>query len=179
MSSKSISTESDDVAWIWNWFAEIYFLANKSLLQQQPIKYPQSLFIPNSRKGLGIDSMGELAVSFELSGQFVNEAGISVPYIHIAHALEQAFNFTFGNVHKSKGRVFKRKPFNLTKALDYLKISSSGKIETGLQTKMKKMIYNSLIYRCLQNGFRGVHRDSPILFASFFRPLLRQCIGHK
>lgn len=41
-----------------------------------------------------------LAVSFELSGQFVNEAGISVPYIHIAHALEQAFNFTFGNVHK-------------------------------------------------------------------------------
>lgn len=24
----------------------------------------------------------------------------SVPYIHIAHALEQAFNFTFGNVHK-------------------------------------------------------------------------------
>lgn len=55
---------------------------------------------PNSRKGLGIDSMGELAVSFELSGQFVNEAGISVPYIHIAHALEQAFNFTFGNVHK-------------------------------------------------------------------------------
>ena len=82
-------------------------------------EYPY--FIPNSRKGLGIDSMGELAVSFELSGQFVNEAGISVPYIHIAHALEQAFNFTFGNVHKSKGRVFKRKPFNLTKALDYLK----------------------------------------------------------
>lgn len=36
-----------------------------------------------------------------------------------------------------------------------------------------------LTYRCLQNGFRGVHRDSPILFASFFRPLLRQCIGHK
>ena len=82
---------------------------------------PKVYFIPNSRKGLGIDSMGELAVSFELSGQFVNEAGISVPYIHIAHALEQAFNFTFGNVHKSKGRVFKRKPFNLTKALDYLK----------------------------------------------------------
>ena len=50
---KSISTESDDVAWIWNWFAEIYFLANKSLLQQQPIKYPQSLFYPQFSKRIG------------------------------------------------------------------------------------------------------------------------------
>ena len=124
--------------------------------------------------------LGELAVSFELSGQFVNEAGISGPYIHIAHALEQAFNFTFGNVHKSKGRVFKRKPFNLTKALDYLKNLVIRENRNRVANKdEKRWFYNSLIYRCLQNGFRGVHRDSPILFASFFRPLLRQCIGHK
>lgn len=97
------------------------FLRTNHFSNNNQSNIPKVYFIPNSRKGLGIDSMGELAVSFELSGQFVNEAGISVPYIHIAHALEQAFNFTFGNVHKSKGRVFKRKPFNLTKALDYLK----------------------------------------------------------
>lgn len=94
------------------------FLRTNHFSNNNQSNIPKVYFIPNSRKGLGIDSMGELAVSFELSGQFVNEAGISVPYIHIAHALEQAFNFTFGNVHKSKGRVFKRKPFNLTKALD-------------------------------------------------------------
>lgn len=64
--------------------------------------------------------MGEFAVSFELSGQFLNDEGKPAPYIHIAQAMEQAFNFTFGNAHKSKERVFKRKPFNLTKALDYL-----------------------------------------------------------
>lgn len=65
--------------------------------------------------------MGELAVSFEFSGQFLNKEGKPAPYIHIAHALEQSFNFTFGSAYKSKERVFKRKPFNLTKALDYLK----------------------------------------------------------
>lgn len=65
--------------------------------------------------------MGEFAVSFELSGQFLNEEGNPAPYIHIAHALKQAFNFTFGDAYKSKERVFKRKPFNLTKALDFLR----------------------------------------------------------
>ena len=45
--------------------------------------------------------MGEFAVSFELSGQFFNEEGNPAPYIHIAHALEQAFNFTFGDAVKS------------------------------------------------------------------------------
>lgn len=65
--------------------------------------------------------MGEFAISFELSGQFLNDEGKPAPYLHIAHAMEEAFNFTFGNAYKSKERVFKRKPFNLTKALDYLR----------------------------------------------------------
>jgi hypothetical protein len=65
--------------------------------------------------------MSELAISFEFSGQFLNDEGKPAPYLHIAHALEQAFNFTFGNAYKSKERVFKRKPFNLTKALDFLR----------------------------------------------------------
>lgn len=65
--------------------------------------------------------MGEFAISFELSGQFLNEEGKPVPFIHIAQTLETAFNFSFGNTYKSKERVFKRKPYNLTRALDYLK----------------------------------------------------------
>lgn len=80
----------------------------------------QVYFIPKSQ-GLGIDSMGEFAVSFEFSGQFLNEEGNPAPYIQIAQALEQAFNFKFGDAYKSKARVFKRKPFNLTRALDFLK----------------------------------------------------------
>lgn len=78
-------------------------------------------FIPKSKEGLGIDSMGEFAVSFELSRQFVDEGGKSAPLILISETLKQAFNFSFGDVYKSKKRIFNRKPFNLTKALDYLR----------------------------------------------------------
>jgi len=78
-------------------------------------------FIPKPKEGLGIDSMGEFALSFELSGQFIDERGKPVPFIHIAQTLENAFNFSFGNAYRSKARVFNRKPYNLTKAFDYLK----------------------------------------------------------
>lgn len=81
---------------------------------------PKVYFIPKS-DGLGIDSMGEFATTFELSNQFLDENGKPVPFKYIAESLEYAFNFTFGNAYKSKSRVFSRKPYNLTKALDYLK----------------------------------------------------------
>lgn len=77
-------------------------------------------FIPNPQ-GLGIDSMGEFATTLELSNQFLDENGKHAPYKDITEALEFAFNFTFGNAYKSKSRIFNRKPYNQTKALDYLK----------------------------------------------------------
>lgn len=77
-------------------------------------------FIPKS-KGLGIDSMGEFALTFELSNQFVDEEGKPAPLNHISNTFESAFNFSFGNIYKTKARIFFRKPFNLTKALDYLR----------------------------------------------------------
>lgn len=95
----------------------------------------QIYFVPKSKEGLGIDSMGEFAISFESSGQFVNEKGQPVPFIHIAQTLEIAFNFTFGNAYKSKARVFSRKPYNLTKAFDYLKKLI---VSVSRNTKMKK-----------------------------------------
>lgn len=78
-------------------------------------------FIPKPKEGLGIDSMGEFATTFELSNQFIDEEGKPSSYISIAETLESAFNFSFGNAYKFKARVFSRKPFNLTKALDFLK----------------------------------------------------------
>ena len=95
----------------------------------------QIYFVPKSKEGLGIDSMGEFAISFESSGQFVNEKGQPVTFIHIAQTLELAFNFQFGNAYKSKARVFSRKPFNLTKALDYLK---NLIVSISRNNKMKK-----------------------------------------
>jgi hypothetical protein len=91
-------------------------------------------FIPKS-DGLGIDSMGEVAVSFELSHQFIDVEGKPAAFIHIANALESAFNFNFGDIYKSKSRIFNRKPYNLTKALDYLK---NLIIRENRKNKMKK-----------------------------------------
>jgi len=79
--------------------------------------------------------MGEFAISFEYSGQFVNKKGQSVPFIHIAQTLEMAFNFQFGDAYKSKARVFSRKPYNLTRAFDYLKKLI---INVSRNNKMKK-----------------------------------------
>lgn len=79
--------------------------------------------------------MGEFAVSLELSGQFLNEEGNSASLILISQALEQVFNFTFGDIYKSKERIFIRKPFNLTKALDYLQ---NLIVRENRKKKMKK-----------------------------------------
>ena len=94
-------------------------------------------FIPDPKR-LGIDSMGEFATAFELSNQFLDENGNPAPFIHIADALGNAFNFTFGDAYKSKARVFSRKPFNLTKALDYLK---NLLVKASHKNKMKKDVF--------------------------------------
>ena len=65
--------------------------------------------------------MGEIAISFDLSNEFFDEEGSPASLMQISKALENAFNFTFGDIYKTKVRIFVRKPYNLTKALDYLK----------------------------------------------------------
>ena len=91
-------------------------LSNNNIIHHKSKVY----FVPKP-KGLGIDSMGEFAVSFTLSKEFFNEEGNPASLIQISKALENAFNFSFGDIYKTKARVFIRKPYNLTKALDYLK----------------------------------------------------------
>ena len=98
------------------------FRQTNQLINKNVIPYNSKVYFVPKSQGLGIDSVGEFAVSFELSGQFFNEE-------------EQAFNFTFGDAHKSKERVFKRKPYNLTKALDYLK---NLIVRESRKKKMKK-----------------------------------------
>lgn len=110
--------------WFLNSEIELLKLIFQRTEQSPPIRSKSIksniYFIPKP-KGLGIDSMGEFATTFELSDQFIDEEGKIASYISIAETLESAFNFSFGNAYKSKARIFSRKPFNLTKALDYLK----------------------------------------------------------
>ncbi|MBS7120460.1 MAG: hypothetical protein KH117_05610 [Dysgonomonas sp.] len=77
-------------------------------------------FIPNSR-GLGIIGLAEIALYLKLSGEFINEHGKTVSLKSMKEALETAFNFEFKDFDRKIHEVFKRKPFNLTKALDYLR----------------------------------------------------------
>jgi len=65
--------------------------------------------------------MGEFAISFDFSHDFFDEEGKPASLIQISKALENAFNFSFGDIYKTKARVFIRKSYNLTKALDYLR----------------------------------------------------------
>ncbi|SBW06681.1 conserved hypothetical protein [uncultured Dysgonomonas sp.] len=84
-------------------------------------RYNTKIYFSPNPQGLGTDSMGELATTFELSNQFLDENGKAASFKDITETLEYAFNFSFGNAYKSKFRIFSRKPYNLTKALDYLK----------------------------------------------------------
>ena len=77
-------------------------------------------FIPKS-DGLGIIGIGEIATSLQLTDEFFDESGKPSALSHIASALEQAFNYSHGDVYKSKSTIFRRKPYNRTKALDYLR----------------------------------------------------------
>lgn len=122
---------------VWYLESEIDLLrltfAQTNQCLQNNIRYNKSkvYFIPNSQ-GLGIDGMGEFATTLELSNQFLDENGKPAPFKEITETLEYAFNFTFGNAYKSKSRIFSRKPYNLTKALDYLRkllIRESWKIQ--------------------------------------------------
>jgi hypothetical protein len=64
--------------------------------------------------------MGEIATSLQLTEEFFDENGNPAALSHISEALESAFHYTH-DVYKSKSTIYRRKPYNRTKALDYLK----------------------------------------------------------
>ena len=52
------------------------FRQTNQLINKNVIPYNSKVYFVPKSQGLGIDSVGEFAVSFELSGQFFNEEGI-------------------------------------------------------------------------------------------------------
>ncbi|MFT4222916.1 hypothetical protein [Dysgonomonas sp.] len=77
-------------------------------------------FIPKSR-GLGIIGLAEIALYLKLSGEFINEQGKTISLKSMKEAIETVFNFEFKDFDRKIHEIFRRKPFNLTKALDYLR----------------------------------------------------------
>ena len=65
--------------------------------------------------------MAEIIVGLQLLGEIPDASGKSAELIRFAKVIEQAFNFKFGDIYELKNEIFRRKPYNRTKALDMLR----------------------------------------------------------
>ncbi|WP_407920059.1 hypothetical protein [Dysgonomonas capnocytophagoides] len=63
----------------------------------------------------------EIAESLFLSKGILNSEGKPASRKQIANIFELMFNVSFGDIYKKADEIYRRKPFNLTKALDALK----------------------------------------------------------
>jgi hypothetical protein len=90
---------------------------------QQPESptFQSDLHIIPKSKDLGIVALGEIVIALFYSRKVFQRNGKPAHLIQIARAFEQVFNVNFGSIYDQEGRVFSRKPFNRTKALDYLR----------------------------------------------------------
>ena len=93
----------------------------ESFLQSEQSIFKSELYIIPKSKGLGIIGLAENVVGLYLSGEIKGSDGKPIPLITIARAFEAIFNVDFGNIYDLKGALFRRKSYNLTKALDMLK----------------------------------------------------------
>lgn len=66
--------------------------------------------------------MTEILVSLHLLGGLEDSTGKKPSKTVLANVFEQAFGFSFNNLSDCQRELFKRKPYNLTKTLDTLKV---------------------------------------------------------
>lgn len=86
---------------------------------------------------MGIIGLAEIALYLKLSGDFIDEQGKIVSLKLMRGTLESAFNFKFKDFDRKIYEIFRRKPFNLTKALDYLRNLLIREKQTRDRKKMK------------------------------------------
>ena len=100
-------------------------------LLRMRIKYPeqfvqseptfQSELHLSSSGNIGIIGLAEIAVALHLSKCISNANGHPAPLSEISRVFECAFNVNFGDIYGKQNKIFDRKRYNLTKALDFLK----------------------------------------------------------
>lgn len=76
--------------------------------------------IPKS-KDLGIVALAEIVESLYLSQEVLNNEGKPANKNQIGNKFELIFNVSFGDISDKTSEIYKRKPFNRTKALDFLR----------------------------------------------------------
>lgn len=83
--------------------------------------YQSDLYIIPKSKDLGIVALAEIVLALFFSKKVFQQNGKPAHLNQIADAFQKIFNCNFGSIYDQQERVFDRKPFNRTKALDFLR----------------------------------------------------------
>lgn len=86
---------------------------------EQPTFESELYIIPKS-KDLGIIALAEIAIALFLSKKVFQQNGNNAHLNQIAAVFEKMFNCKFGSIYDQQEKIFDRKAFNRTKALDFL-----------------------------------------------------------
>ncbi|MFV0469854.1 MAG: hypothetical protein ACK5MK_13120, partial [Dysgonomonas sp.] len=87
---------------------------------EQPT-YQSNLYILPKSKDLGIVGLAEIVIALFFSKKVFQRNGKPAQLNQIADALGKIFNCSFGSIYDQQEKIFDRKPFNRTKALDFLR----------------------------------------------------------
>lgn len=83
--------------------------------------FQSGLYILPKSKDLGIIALAEIVIALFFSKRVFQQNGKPAHLIQIAQAFEKMFNCNFGSIYDQQEQIFIRKPFNRTKALDFLR----------------------------------------------------------
>lgn len=83
--------------------------------------FKSDLHIVPKSKDLGIVGLAEIVVALFFSKKVFQRNGKPAHLNQIALVFEKMFNCSFGSIYDQQEQVFIRKPFNRTKALDFLR----------------------------------------------------------
>ena len=98
---------------------ETRFTHPERFVNEQTFKSDLNI-IPKS-KDLGIVALAEIVESLYLSQEVLNNEGKPANKNQIGNKFELIFNVSFGDISDKTSEIYKRKPFNRTKALDFLR----------------------------------------------------------
>lgn len=93
----------------------------EQFLQAEQPAFESGLYIIPKSEGLGIVALAEIVVALFLTKKVFRRDGKPAHLNQIAYAFEKMFNCSFGSIYDQQEHIYGRKPFNRTKALDFLR----------------------------------------------------------
>lgn len=98
---------------------EKQFYYPERFVEKQTFK--SDLYIIPKSQDLGIVGLSEIIEGLHLSQRILNAEGRPATKSQIGSKFEMMFNVSFGNISDKTSEIYKRKPFNRTKTLDFLR----------------------------------------------------------